>query len=184
MASVSNPTFGCGNFLPGFGPFSIPEYDGPYNPVGVPGGGGGPGGPGGPQEEDVVYNYCWKNAPGYEGYCGSIVWPAPPAPPPTKTQIPGGADKIYPLGSDCLAIDLGDPNNNPSVPQACYDPPRVPDFDKCRCCIISETYGIEGWGTNKVVWKHIGNYYSKEYTTDSGCRLYKYYTNSSKCFRS
>ena len=50
MAPFPNPTFGCGKFLPGFGPFSIPKYDGPKNPVGVPGGDGV--GPPPPEDRD------------------------------------------------------------------------------------------------------------------------------------
>jgi hypothetical protein len=149
MASVSNPTFGCGNFLPGFGPFSIPKYDGPYNPVGVPGGGGGVDPGGGPQEEDVEYGYCKKgNAPGVKGECGTILWPAPPAPPPGFGDIPGGADKLYPLGILCIDKDLGSAAS-PATAEDCYIPELVPRPTQCRCCIVSETYSFYTQGNKQ-----------------------------------
>jgi hypothetical protein len=144
MASVPNPTFGCGNFLPGFGPHDVPRYDGPYSPIGVPGG-GIPGVPGGPDPPDPPepdeYHYCCKGSTGgppavQKGHCVTKFVPGGSA-PPSVAEVCGVGGHAYPLGSPCLEIDLGDPINNPYVPQKCYDPPPPPPFN-CRCCIIDE----------------------------------------------
>jgi len=131
---MAETTFGCGDFLPGRGPFNFPDFieggniNGPDPPAPDPPGTRTDADPFGPP---VVVDEGGGSDDPFVAPGGASGTPPPPPPPP-----PGGGGPFTPIGGRPKAPTPGTPST--PGPQAPGPPTSPPTPKVCRCVITTE----------------------------------------------